>query len=118
MQISGLAWMPDSTSLVVIALSVVVIAYCMAILRKYVRIVIEVMDNQAWLPENGIGNGDVNPWLGEEVQFRATDGHPISGVFTRGAPRAHERWRERRRSSLRTSLPATDPSRRGIAVHL
>lgn len=58
------------------------ILYVAIILRKYIRIVIDVMDNQAWVPENG--NGDSVPWLGEDVHFRATDGHPISGVLMRG----------------------------------
>ncbi len=95
MQIFEMPWVSNLGGLAAIALAVMVAGYCVAILRKYVRIVIEVMDNQAWVPENGNGNGESSPWLGEEVQFDALDGHPLSGVLMRGARTAQGRWKER-----------------------
>lgn len=77
------AGFPDLRVLIAIALGIGMAAYCIAILRKYVRIIIQVMDNQAWVPENG--NGDTGVWIGEEVSFKAADGHPLSGVLMRGA---------------------------------
>ena len=92
MQMSDFAWVPDLRMVIAVAAGLGAAIYCTVILRKYVRLVIEVMDNQAWVPENG--NGELGPWIGEEVQFRASDGQVLSGVLMRGARGKHVR-RER-----------------------
>ncbi len=95
MQIFDFAWVPDLRVLIAFVVGLGVAAYCIAILRKYVRIAIEVMDSQAWVPENGNGNGDPGSWIGEEIQFIATDGYPLSGVFMRGSQNNQGRRKER-----------------------
>jgi|CXWL01.1.fsa_nt_gi pimeloyl-ACP methyl ester carboxylesterase len=87
------AWVPDPRIFIAMAAGLGVTVYCIAIIRKYVRIVIDVMDNQAWVPENG--NGDLGAWVGREVQFSATDGHPLCGVYMRGARSNRARRKER-----------------------
>lgn len=67
--------------------------YCMRVLRKYVGIIVDVMDNQAWVPENG--NGDSGSWMGDEVCFPASDGHRLCGVLMRGRSQEQNKWEER-----------------------
>jgi uncharacterized protein len=93
MQIPDFASLPGLGTMSAVAVAIGLIAYAAAVIRKYVRIVIEVMDNQAWVPENG--NGDLSPWVGEEVRFIAADGQHLSGVLMRGARSAHNRDRQR-----------------------
>lgn len=93
MQSLDIAWVPDLRMVIAVTVGFGIVAYCIAILRKYVRIVIDVMDNQAWVPENG--NGDVGSWFGEEVQFNATDGHPLCGILMPGVRGKHTRGAER-----------------------
>lgn len=85
--------------LVFAALVVLLIAalFGYRLLRRYVHIIIELMDNQAWVPENGNGNGngESSQWLREDLSFRATDGHPLAGCLMRGAQGAKARWQER-----------------------
>ena len=69
------------------------LAYGASVLLKYVRLSVEVMDNQAWVPENG--NGDSNGWRGQEVQFKATDGHTLVGLLMRGSRAGQAGWKER-----------------------
>lgn len=77
----------------VVLLTAAILGY--RLLRRYVHIIIEVMDNQAWVPENGNGNSDPGLWLGEEISFLATDGHPLTGSLMRGASNAKSGWQER-----------------------
>lgn len=48
------------------------------ILRRYVRIMINILDDVAPTPENG---HDSQRWNGEEVSFRAVDGHRLEGII-------------------------------------
>ncbi len=58
------------------------LVYPAMVLRKYVRILIHIMDDVAPVVENGNGEG---PKLeGEKVSFRATDGHGLEGVILSG----------------------------------
>lgn len=93
MQIFDMAWVPNLWVMTAIALGLGLGIYSIAIIRKYVRVVIEVMDNQAWVPENT--NGDSGTWIGEEVRFHATDGHPLSGVYMRGSRSNQARRKDR-----------------------
>lgn len=93
--------MPDFASIpylrwLIAAMAGIALAvWCAAILRRYVRIIIQVMENQAWMPENTNGNGDTGLWLGEEIHFHADDGHPLCGVLMRGARSRQTQPRER-----------------------
>jgi pimeloyl-ACP methyl ester carboxylesterase len=63
------------------------LVYPAMVLRKYVRIMIHIMDDRAPLPENGISDfGRLN---GEEIQFRAVDGHGLCGVVLHGDHGGH-----------------------------
>ena len=53
--------------------------YPTLVLRKYIRIMINILDDVAPVPENG--GGETLPLDGEEVSFRATDGHRLEGVI-------------------------------------
>jgi len=53
--------------------------YSALVLRRYVRIMINILDDVAPTPENG-GN-DIQRWNGEEVSFRAVDGHRLEGTI-------------------------------------
>src|SRR5262245_32607235 len=90
MNMPDISFMIDDYVVLGVSLGAGAIIYCVHILRKYVRVVVDVMDNQAWVPENG--NGEPVQWLGEEVQFRAIDGHPLCGVLMRGAKGKREPW--------------------------
>ena len=56
--------------------------YPAVILRKYVRISINLMDDYAPVAENG--GIDASHAVGDEVAFRAADGHPLAGVVLEG----------------------------------
>ena len=56
-----------------------VAAYGFIILRRYVRIVLNILDDYSPLPENG--NGHHQPLHGEEVRFHAADGQRLQGLF-------------------------------------
>jgi len=58
------------------------LAYPSVILRKYVRIMINILDDVAPVPESGLN--DIPPQDGEEVSFRAVDGHRLEGVILSG----------------------------------
>src|SRR3990172_3365999 len=53
--------------------------YPALVLRRYVRIMINILDDVAPTPENG-GN-DSQRWNGEVVSFRAVDGHRLEGTI-------------------------------------
>lgn len=53
--------------------------YPALILRRYVRIMINILDDVAPTPENGVN--DSQRWNGEEVSFRAVDGHRLEGII-------------------------------------
>src|SRR3990172_4846856 len=53
--------------------------YPALVLRRYVRIMINILDDVAPTLENG-GN-DTQRWDGEEVSFRAVDGHRLEGII-------------------------------------
>ncbi len=53
--------------------------YATLILRRYVRIMINILDDVAPTPENGCN--DIQRWNGEEVSFRAVDGHRLEGTI-------------------------------------
>jgi len=92
----GWAWVAGITLAIVVAVSLLLI-YPALVLRKYVRIMIHILDDRAPLPGNGVCDG--NGLVGKEVLFRAVDGHGLAGVMVPrrngGAPRgmiifAHE----------------------------
>ncbi len=53
--------------------------YCALVLRRYVRIMINILDDVAPTLENG--GSDCQHWNGEEVTFRAVDGHRLQGII-------------------------------------
>lgn len=53
--------------------------YPALILRRYVRIMINILDDVAPTPENGCNDNQL--WNGEEVSFRAVDGHRLEGTI-------------------------------------
>ncbi len=76
---AAVAWFgPLTWAVVVVAVAGLLLIYPALILRKYVRIMMNMMDDRAPAPENG-GNG--GPQLADErVSFQATDGHPLEGA--------------------------------------
>jgi len=58
--------------------AMLLLVYPAVILRKYVRIMINVLDDCAPNLENG---GESSRFLGESVSFRAIDGHRLEGVI-------------------------------------
>lgn len=95
MQILTSGWTPTFVVLAatIITLGIAFLSY--RILRRYVNIIIEIMDNQAWVPENGNGSADTAQCPGEEISFSALDGHPLAGTLIRGARESNSRWKER-----------------------
>jgi len=53
--------------------------YGLIVLRRYVRIVLNILDDYSPLPENG--NGHYHPLNGEEVSFHAADGQRLQGMI-------------------------------------
>lgn len=87
-----------SAAVVLFPAGLLAAVYCLMIFRRYVRIALNILDDYSPLPENGNGNG-YGLARGEEMCFRASDGHRLQGVLMRrrggGAPRgmvifAHE----------------------------
>ncbi len=72
------AWIVGITLAIVVAVSLLLI-YPAMVLRKYVRIMIHILDDRAPIPGNGVC--DTNGLVGEEVSFRAVDGHGLAGVI-------------------------------------
>ncbi|MBI4717297.1 MAG: alpha/beta fold hydrolase [Planctomycetes bacterium] len=72
-------WWPWVASAAGVALLLI---YPFMVLRKYVRIMINILDDVAPMPENG-GNDHVK-LIGEELSFRAVDGHRLHGVLLSG----------------------------------
>ena len=73
-------WVWTPGGLLVVALIVgVLLIYPALVLRRYIRIMINILDDCAPTPENG-GN-DSQRWEGEEVSFRAIDGHRLEGII-------------------------------------
>lgn len=70
--------MMSGTLAIVLILGVVLI-YPALILRRYVRIMINILDDVAPTPDNGGSDGQ--RWNGEEVSFRAVDGHRLEGII-------------------------------------
>ncbi|MCC7293134.1 MAG: alpha/beta fold hydrolase [Phycisphaerales bacterium] len=62
----------------------VLLVYPAVVLRKYVRIMINIIDEQAPDCEPDPRNG--NGLHGEDVEFRAADGHLLRGEMLRGNP--------------------------------
>ena len=60
--------------------------YPALVLRKYVKIMIHIMDDRAVAENN---HGDFYSLEGEELQFRAVDGHQLSGVVMHGEHGGH-----------------------------
>ncbi len=54
--------------------------YPAMVLRKYVRIMINILDEHAEVEENGIGKNGLS-LVHENVSLSATDGHPLKGVI-------------------------------------
>jgi fermentation-respiration switch protein FrsA (DUF1100 family) len=71
-------WAPAFPALLLLLL------YPVAVLRKYVRIMINMLDDHAPEVENG-GTDSAN-LMGEEVCFRAVDGHRLEGEIITGDP--------------------------------
>lgn len=70
------------TVIAVITAVVIALLYPAMILRKYIRIMINLMDDHD--PEPGNGHHHHSGLSGECVSFRAADGHGLSGVMVRG----------------------------------
>ena len=71
-------WTLGSALAIALVLSGLLI-YPALVLRRYVRIMINILDDVAPTPENG--NNDSQRWNGEEVSFRAVDGHLLEGTI-------------------------------------
>jgi len=67
-------------------LAIIAFVVTSLILRKYVRLIVNVLDDQTLEPEIGT-NGHARP-NGEVVKFTAADGHPLKGTIlkARGGP--------------------------------
>lgn len=63
---------------IAVAISLLLI-YPAMVLRKYVRIMINILDEHAEVEENGNGRNGLS-LVHDKVSFRATDGHPLEGV--------------------------------------
>jgi len=63
---------------IIVAIGLLLI-YPALVLRKYVRIMIHILDDRAPIPGNGVCDG--HRLVGEEVTFRAVDGHGLAGVI-------------------------------------
>lgn len=61
-----------------IALGLALLAYGLIVLRRYVRIVLNILDDYSPLPENGHALELIH---GEEVTFRAADGTRLQGII-------------------------------------
>lgn len=61
-----------------IALGLALLAYGVIILRRYVRIVLNILDDYSPLPENGHSLKLIH---GEEATFRASDGTRLQGII-------------------------------------
>ncbi len=88
--------------------------YAAAILGKYVRIMINILDDVAPTVENG-GNGGANgqeavPLDVDEVTFRATDGHLLGGMILTA------RLADRKRDGSNHSRAPATPAYRGTVV--
>ena len=70
------------TALAAVGAVVIALLYPAMILRKYIRIMINLMDDHDPEPENG--HHHHSGLSGESVSFRAADGHGLSGVIVRG----------------------------------
>lgn len=71
-------------AVVVLAIALLLV-YPAMVLRRYVKIMINMLDDHAPVPENG-GHDSAILRDGEEVSFRATDGHRLEGVILSGDP--------------------------------
>lgn len=67
----------------VIAASSLLICYPIAILRKYARVAIRLMDGAA--PAHETGNGIITSYASEEVTFQSEDGFGLRGLIISGA---------------------------------
>lgn len=62
-----------------IPVGMLLLVYPLMILRRYVRIVLNILDDYSPLPENG---HELHPRFGEaEVSFHAADGHRLRGII-------------------------------------
>lgn len=59
------------------------LVYPAMVLRKYIRIMVNILDDHAPNLENGNGHADSDR-NGEEVSFAAADGHPLRGIVLPG----------------------------------
>ncbi len=66
------------TGLIAVAAALLIV-YIAAILRKYICLIIKVVDDQALFHENG--NGENAPLKGSIIRFQATDGWELEGVL-------------------------------------
>jgi len=76
-------WVP-SVSLGVLGASLLLLVYPAVVLRKYVRIMIHILDDHGPGLENG--SNKMPPLEGERISFRAVDGHGLQGVILSGNP--------------------------------
>ena len=79
---------PAALAVAVIAGIALLLVYPAMVLRKYVRIMIHILDDRAPLSENGYS--DSFNLDGDEVSFRAVDGRRLEGIVLpgRGGPKA------------------------------
>lgn len=61
----------------------ILLVYIAIVLRRYVKIMMDVMDYHFPFPENA--SNDDRRTEGEAVRFRAADGHPLEGIILSGA---------------------------------
>lgn len=66
------------------AILAVVGLYAYVVLRKYVHVVIENMENHALVPDNGFGEVEIPD--GDEVRFATGDGLSLCGTLMRASP--------------------------------
>ena len=71
------------------AILLLLLVYPAMVVRRYIRILIKLLDNQSPSTENGNGNGNGSREsilrAGRTVRFHAVDGHPLEGVVLSGA---------------------------------
>jgi pimeloyl-ACP methyl ester carboxylesterase len=75
------SWATAEALLLVAGLAALLLVYPALILRRYIRILLNILDDVAPSPENGCEGSRL---VGEEVSFRAVDGHRLEGAVLPG----------------------------------
>lgn len=90
MTVLAIAWMGTALGISGAAIGLgLILLYPAVVLRKYIRIMINILDDVAPYPDGCIES--IRGLEGEEVSFRAVDGHRLDGIVLQqtsdGAPR-------------------------------